>query len=125
MKHFTTRKQLDGMVKAVRDEAVAEAKKSGYPVIWSRGTWLCSADKDGQSDPCPEAEENVWDRTVAQIDSLIYRIEQDYPNIETIYLAGGYDGAASPVALRNGDYEPWISNWTLDVWSRNNEGEKS
>ena len=123
MKHFKTRKQLDGMVKAVRDEAMAEAEKTGLPLIRSRGTWLCTANEEQeQCPPLPESEENVWDRTVQQIDQLIFRVEQDYPDVNCIYIAGGYNGATSPYAYHeHGDYEPLISQWFVEIWKRDQE----
>lgn len=94
--------------------AVEMCGRRGY--MPSRGTWLCTANKGGQCSPRAEAECPTWDGTLAEIDALIKLVEEKYPDVTSIYIAGGYDWATSLQAYRDGDYDPWVAAWEVPVW---------
>lgn len=104
-------------IAVARAAAVKEAKAAGG-CYFSRGTYIATADKGGQCAPCPEAEALAWDGTVKEIVELVNRVRADYPNVLSVYIAGGYDSADSPQAYRDGEYEPWVSEWSVPVWER-------
>lgn len=106
-----------------RDEARNEALEL-YACAFSRGTFLCTADKYGdQCAPYPEAECPTWHGTLKEINELIALVRGGkYPEVARIYISGGFDGAESPFAYyQNEDYEPWASSWYELIWSK--EGE--
>jgi hypothetical protein len=104
-------------IAVARRAAIKEAKSCGC-CIFSRGTFIATSDAGGQCMPCPEAEAMTWDGTLKEILGVVARVKANYPNVLTVYIAGGYDGADSPMAMRDGDYDPWISSWEVIVWER-------
>jgi len=121
---MTTGKWYFNSITAIKDavaEARAEAIKDarGYPCVYSRGTFLATIDPDGQCAPAPEAECPVWKGSMREINELVDEVLKDYPKVTEIYIAGGYDGADSPIAYREwGDYDPWVSAWSVTIWER-------
>lgn len=102
--------------------AAAKEAKLFYPVIKSRGVWLSTTDKDGQCDPSPGAEAQAWKGTVGELSETIELIKFKYPNVEALWLEGGYDGANSEEEFDTDNYTPWASNWELKIWSREDKG---
>lgn len=110
---------IRAFVQDERDAARKEATESGYKVIRSRGTFLCTADHRGdQCRPSEEAGCPKWKGTISEIHKLLYMIAKDYPNVAEVYISGGYDGGDSLRDIWDGDYEPWISAWHLTIWKR-------
>jgi hypothetical protein len=106
------------LVKAARGAARAEAKDS-FPWIRSRGTWLCTAGPSGQCGPRPEAEACWWNGRVAEIREVVATVVAKHPDVDKVYLAGGFDGADTFEDLyRHDNYEPWVSAWDVTVWTR-------
>ncbi len=102
-----------------RYDALREAKSDWtYKYQPSRGQFLCTGDANGQCAPNVEAECPTWDGNLRSIKTLIEKVKQDYPAVTKIYLSGGYDGAESPYAYQQGDYEPWIASWSVPIWER-------
>jgi len=113
-----TMKGLMGLIYDKRDEALKEGQKD-YRCVFSRGTWLSTADAKGnQCDPSPEAACHKWNGSKKEIDMLISFVKGNYPDVARIYISGGYDGATSLTAYYNEDYEPWVSYWSEDVWTK-------
>lgn len=111
-------KELRRLVAMARHRAIRDGNAAA-PYIQSRGMWLATSNKDGQCPPSPEGECDWWKGTLKQIKELVYLIETKYPEVETVYVAGGYDGYASFHSAVNGDdYEPWVSQWEVDVWKK-------
>lgn len=111
-------KELKEAIARARYDAVRTAKK-GAPYIKSRGTWLCTVDKDGQCRPSPEAECQAWDGTLREIHKLVAIVQAAYPNVEVVYVAGGYDGYEEfRDIVECADYTPWVSQWEVDVWKK-------
>lgn len=107
-----------GRVADARAEAHAEAR-GAYPWVRSRGTYLCTSDASGQCDPAPEAECPDWDGTLRDIRELVAKVSLFYPQVEKVYISGGFDGAFTFKELyETSDYEPWASAWDVTVWTR-------
>ena len=122
----TRLQSIKAEVKRERDLAWSDARSTNRFVI-SRGTWLATLDTRGnQCDPRPEAECPEWHGTMREIAELIALVEAKYPNVAKVYIAGGYDGARSLHHYNEWqEYEPWVSSWTVDVWTRPTEEVKS
>lgn len=115
---LTTLQQTVGKVRAARRDAYREAKGS-MPWVRSRGTFLCTAGPgNDQAEPNPEADCPEWDGTMREIRDLIAKVEDRYPDVDLIYIAGGFDGGETLRDLTDGNYEPWLSNWQVHVWRR-------
>lgn len=107
---------------------VSEARQEGYResvsqcgrrgMHQSRGTWLCTANAGGQCSPNAEAECITWRGTLREIRDLIAEVEAKYPDVNEIYIAGGYDWALNPRDFADGAYDPWTAAWSVTVWSR-------
>lgn len=123
MNQFTSLFDIKHAVADARDNAIRQVRKDcGFRgVIASRGTFLSTADATGQCEPRPEAECPTWDGTKRDIDDLIALVVKEYPNVDRIYIGGGYDWASSPQAYRDGDYEPWAASWGVIVWRRDQD----
>ena len=104
-------------VKIARSEALDEARalnEGGF--LPSRGTFLATSDAQGQCRPAIEADCPTWRGTWQEIFALIALATKDYPNVTEIYVAGGYDWAATQRAYDDGDYQPWAASWHVPVW---------
>lgn len=113
------RAALRAAVADARDEGKRDAKGSGRALIFSRGTWLATSGREGQCRPRVEADCPVWNRTTKEIYDLIREVEERYPEVLEIYIAGGYDAADSKQEYdAQGDYDPWAGSWSLTVWTR-------
>ena len=118
MLQFQNMRDLNEALKKARADARQDAQ--GPKCIFARGTNLSTADKQGeQCSPRIEAECPGWNNTWKEIKDLITEVETKYPNVQEIYLSGGYDGADSPIDYhRHGNYDPWVSSWKVTVWKR-------
>jgi len=113
------RTALRAAVAAARDEGRRDAKGSGRAMIFSRGTCLATSGREGQCRPRVEADCPAWNRTTKEIYDLIREVEEKYPEVMEIYIAGGYDAADSKQEYdTQGDYDPWAGSWSLTVWTR-------
>lgn len=103
-----TLQQIKNLVSEARYEAVMDAH-SGAVFIRSRGTFLGSSDK-GATD----GDAYTWDGTIKGIFTYL----KQYPEAPNVIIGGGYDGASSLRDFRDGNYDPWISCWDVEVWNR-------
>jgi len=113
---------LKDKVVSERQGAKREARtETSWPVIASRGTFLCTSDGIGQCSPMPEAEEIKWRGSKRQIETVVRDVMDHYPECKEVYIAGGFDGGDSPQAIRQdwlGEVDRWISAWNVTVWTR-------
>ncbi len=117
---------LMSQLKKARQVALSEAKATGYKHVPSRGTFLCTSNKkEGQVDPALEGDMLSWDWTLRQIKELVAKVEANYPEVDEVYLAGGYDGAESVRDYIDGCYEPCLGMWDLVVWSKEEQKVKN
>lgn len=117
---------LKDEIRATREDALREAKETGrsmdYPFVRSRGTFIATCAKNGdQCNPRPEASACDWDGTWREIVDLVSHAHALEPEVAEVYICGGYDVARSLYHFRDGDYEPWASNWRVTVWTRRSE----
>lgn len=112
-------KELRRAIDLARHQAIRSGN-SAAPYIKSRGTWLATSSKDGQCAPAPESDCNWWKGTLKEIRELVAYVQERYPDVETVYVTGGYDGYASFFRSMedSSDYEPWVSQWEVDVWKK-------
>lgn len=108
---------LMALIEEERSEAI-ESVLEDYPCCYSRGTFLTTEDDSGQCQPRPAANCPEWHRTKKEIDELIILVTSQYPSVKRIVICGGYDGATSPNAYHNDDYEPWAGAWSLVIWKK-------
>ena len=109
-------KLWNAVVKA-RKEAKEEAQASSdFKFQFSRGAHLCTLDEKGQCSPNPQAEACEWSCTLKEIYKLLEK--QERYEFTEIYIAGGWDSAESMIAYKEGDYNPWDSEWIVAVWTK-------
>ena len=93
--------------------------RTGSKYVHSRGKFVGTADNRGeQSRPYIGAEAHDWKGTEKQLREAVEEILRNYPNVEKLYLEGGFDGADNFRAYCDGDYCPWVSSWAVTVWTR-------
>jgi hypothetical protein len=108
-------------IKHARAEAFREAKDS-TPWVFGRGTHVATVDANGdQCDPWPGADPMSWDGKVASLAALVAKA-RTYPKVAKVVIEGGYDGAETMEGRKAGDYDPWISSWSVVVWERTETG---
>ena len=98
----------------IRDQAKGVARES-CTTVRSRGFWLNGTGSDNQT-----MQENAdmssgpmtYKAFLAEAQGLI-----DGGAID-ISLNGGFDGADSLYDLNHDAYEPWVSDWSITVWTR-------
>lgn len=119
--HLTiTLVQLRAQLGAARIAALKDARKDwNFRCFYPRGgTVIATQDRNGQCAPHPEANAVPWHGTKVEIEATIEQVLRDYPNVTRVYLAGGFDGADSPLAYQEGDYQPQCAMWDVTVWER-------
>jgi hypothetical protein len=118
---FTSAKELREAVSEARSIAKVEAERScGRGFLSSRGAWFIATRDNG-------AESNATDGTIEfkgtqkQLDDEIARLRLDCPDINDIYIEGGFNFAETMADLRDHVYEPWVSEWSVLAWSRDRD----
>lgn len=94
------------------------ARRSGVPVVKSRGRWLATVNSGGQCDPMPGAEAYEWRGTLKEIFKAVLDIQDNFPECTELWIEGGFDGAENVREYTDGLYDPWVGSWELLVWSR-------
>lgn len=118
---FHNIKQVAAAVASARNEAKREAevlRSDGFSFFRSRGTTIATAAGGEQDGPLPAAEANRWDGTWRDIVKTIDLVIAKYPTIDLVYLEGGFDAAEYFEGFKDFNYEPHVSNWTVDLWRR-------
>jgi len=114
---FESLSDVNQAVRKAREVSRREAKEA-LPWVVSRGTWLCTSNAGEHCGPHDESEAPVWNGTLRSILEVVADVKANHPEVDEVYIAGGYDGAENLVALQAGDSESWISNWAVSVWKR-------
>lgn len=113
---------INQVKEAVSKERYTSIREYGRPngVLFSRGTWLCTSNKkDGQCAPRYEAACPDFGGTWTEIVKLIQEVKDQYPDVDEIYISGGYDEAKSQRDYYEyGDYEPWVVTWSVTIWTK-------
>lgn len=120
MRKFEKFGEFRDAVSAARETARREgAKDAGYAK--SRGTMLGTSPKGGgQCRPYPGGEAIPWDGSKKELEAVIEKVLAGYPDVETVYVFGGFDGFETFAAAiaNDDDYDPWISEWEVVYWTR-------
>jgi hypothetical protein len=110
-------------VQEAREEAKAEALRSNK-YVKSRGTFIGTiSDKEGPVSPHELADCHSWNGSNRTLRGVVDNVIANYPNVDSVCISGGYDGSIEGDPLKDfldgtADYEPWVSSWDVDVWSR-------
>lgn len=103
------------LIQEARDIARIEATAE-FSTLRSRGWWLSACDASGET-----ITENA-DLNVTAITLQLF-LEEHMELVErgatSISISGGFDGADSLYDLNNGNYTPWVSDWSFEVWNSN------
>lgn len=115
---------LRGAINHARDYAVEEARRD-YRFVRSRGTYLATSDGQGQCRPHEAADCHDWRGSQREINEAIAECLKDYPEVQSIYIAGGYDGGGyneedtfKDFLKGDTDYQPWASSFEVTAWTR-------
>ena len=100
--YYNTMKELNKKIKEVRKF------DCGSGVIRKRTTEVIFM-SDGETD---------WEGTKSDLLSVIETNLKLHPEIDEIYVSGGYDAADSVSDYAHGLYEPQVHMWDVLVWSK-------
>ena len=119
----TNAENLRQAVTDARNQAEREALilSKGRGFLQSRGAWVIVSTYRGE----PEVTDGTipFKGTQKQIDELMIKYGND-ANVRGIYIDGGWDWATSLRDMREcGADEPWISEWSVPVWEKEQGGE--
>ena len=113
---FFLLKEINAAVSTQRAEAFAEAKRNcPRSFLYSRGTWLRAVNAKGDL-VLGEADTWHWDGDLGS--TVKAMVEAEKAGAVSLSIEGGYDCADSPAAYKDGDYEPWVSEWDVVIWSK-------
>ena len=111
--------EIKDAVREARGASLKEAKREcGRGILKSRGTYLSTADNDGQCSPRPAAECCTWKGTLKEIENLVNICLAEYPKVTQIEICGGYDHAESLRDYHDSNYYPGAASWSVVVWKR-------
>jgi len=77
----------------------------------SRGRWVVVV---GQSDALIGSGEWEWKGTAKQLHEVMAYASN--PDVAGIFLEGGVDFAEHINGFADGDYEPWVAEWSVSLW---------
>lgn len=96
-------------------EALDHARgEIGYGTFRSRGRWLRVMAGDN---PVVESGMIQFDGTQRQLNRIVAEYTA-MPEVTEVYIEGGVDWAASVRAMCEYDYEPWVADWSVTIWTR-------
>lgn len=109
-------KDIKEKVREARDDAEDEARYNtgNVGVVRSRGMHLYGH----KNDTCilGEAESWEWDGTLRDLNKAIAFMEKEGGH--RLYICGGFNWAKSLDDMNCDEYEPWVSDWSVDVWTK-------
>lgn len=112
--------ELQAAITSARSIAKGEAGRNcGKGFLKSRGVWMVTlSDKEGLVDPC--AENVYWGEapTAKKFDALISDVLANHPTVDSISFSGGFDFAEQLEDFRDGGYDAWVSEWSIEAWRR-------
>ncbi len=111
---------LQQAIKSARDVARREAEEEcGKGFVQSRGVWMVTCgEKAGLVAPNAENVYSGKAPTAADFNALIADIEANYPAVDYISFEGGFDFAERMDGFRDGAYDAWVSDWSVEAWRR-------
>lgn len=112
MKHLTW-KIYQALIQEARQVAHIEAT-SEFSTVRSRGWWLSACDAS-EVTITENADLNGTTHTLKSF--LQEHQELVSKGATSISIDGGFDGADSLHEMNNGDYTPWVSEWSFEIWN--------
>ncbi|MCY9865059.1 hypothetical protein OTK49_21305 [Vibrio coralliirubri] len=112
MNHLTW-KMYNLLIQEARDHARIEATAE-FSTVRSRGWWL-SASGNTDTSITENADLNATALTLQLF--LEEHMELVERGAISISISGGFDGADSLYDLNNGNYTPWVTDWSFEIWN--------
>lgn len=114
--HLTPAALADA-VKAARSDCLDTLRRNRETRrLWlvSRGAWVRTIGRDGDA----SNGDGEWEfkPTRACFDRMAAL--RDDPTCTAVYIEGGFNGAETGQAYRDGEYDPWIGEWSVAFWLR-------
>lgn len=115
MELFDCLHDLQDQVDEAKEQAYIETKLLQFKKIRSRGVMIASANNHKR--PALESGEGLeWDGTLKDVRDAIAKAESN--DDDSVYIYGGFDGADSEQDFKDFNYEPWITEWEIEVWKK-------
>jgi len=114
---FANAAALAEAVKAARGDcrdALKRDKETRSLWIVSRGAWVRTMGKNGDA----SNETDSWDyKPTVRLFNELAELRNN-PEVSAVYIEGGFNGAASGQDYADGAYDPWIGEWSVTLWVR-------
>lgn len=112
--HFQSARDLKDKVRELRCEARAEARRNNpNSFLQSRGAYIRGFNPKA-GDWMPEPNTWEFDGTEKQMKEMLEYATQH--GLTVMIVEGGFDAAPYMQGFRDGEYEPWVSEWSVPVW---------
>lgn len=100
------------------NDALKFAKREiGGGCYRSRGRYI-KAFRDGNI-VAGECDSWPWDGTLKSLVSAIDDVRFGEAKADTLIIEGGIDYAATPADWADCNYDPWVAEWNVVVWTKN------
>lgn len=115
---FKNAAEVLAAVRDARDAALDSARKDCGPrgVFKSRGMEFVWVDAKGKR--LDESGAWMWDGSAKDLKASVASISERFPEVAGIFLEGGFDWAESVRAMADCDYDPWVSDWSVEIWKK-------
>ena len=71
---------------------------------------------NNKGDKVTEAGTWIWNGTLAGLLRDIGQLRDRFPGLALVAIEGGHDFSQSVRSMNDGDYDPWVSGWSVAVW---------
>ncbi|WP_210499523.1 hypothetical protein [Vibrio crassostreae] len=113
----STIKMLNNAISSVRNRAEGEARVFNK-CVKSRGVYL-TASCDGETVLSTADNHMLKSASRTDLHNNIKWLIETHPDLDSIYVEGGFDGADTVKDLLElTDYEPWVSEWAIEIWNK-------
>jgi hypothetical protein len=108
-------------IMAARKEACQEARVSaerdykGFAVKRFRGCTITASDVNDNTVLC-SGDGYEMPKTKSEFVATVNQILNKHPEIRTVWVSTGIDGADSPYEMNEGNYEPWIGSGDVELF---------
>lgn len=115
---YPTLAGLKWAVTMERDKAQREARRNcGKGFLQSRGVEIVYA--NGKGEKLNDGGTDYWGGKADDLrNALDDGVRRYGATLHAIYFEGGWNWAASMNDLRDGNYDPLVSEWALKVWEK-------
>lgn len=109
---MATLKDLNLSISTARNEAKRQAERMGYKVVRSRGLELHIHVDGMKLEDSVQYPEKMSRKVCTDFLATAHGITEG--KVE-MYISGGFNGADNPHEMNEGEYDPWVSSWDLEV----------